>query len=50
VEQEKMAVAKQWLCKNTLAATNTHATAELLDHVFYAVRVISNTQNIVKGK
>jgi hypothetical protein len=34
VGPEEMEVAKQWLNKHVPAATNTHATTELLDVLF----------------
>jgi hypothetical protein len=43
-------VAKQRLFKHVRAKKNTHATIKLLDTVFYAVRVVSNTRYVLKGK
>jgi hypothetical protein len=51
MEPEETAVARQEVGKHVPAAMNTHAIIELLDAVFlYAIRVISNTQHIVKEK
>jgi hypothetical protein len=43
-------VSRQRLSKHVPAATNIYATVEeLLDSVFCAVRVVSDTQYVVKG-
>jgi hypothetical protein len=35
--------ARQWLSKNITMPTNTQATKEMLDVIFYAVHVVSRT-------
>jgi hypothetical protein len=51
VESEETAVARQRFDKHFPVAMNTHATTEeLLEVVFYAVRVVSNIPHVVKKK
>jgi hypothetical protein len=50
LDTEEKAVAWQRLGKHVPEATNTHAATELLDAVFYAIRVVSYTQHLSKGK
>jgi hypothetical protein len=49
-EPIKTAITSQRLGKNIPATASTHETIELLDLCLYAVRVVLDTQYVVKGK